>query len=254
MSYLIMKRVEFDYINHKLISLSDDSTDIELTPIVNKLLFVLIAEQGKTLTKDYLLNKVWEDVGRVGSMNTLNQYLSYLRKLTKEIFLTDVIITLPGEGYTFSSEIEVSSMEAIEKKNIIQTSLPWLFIGSLIFSFLKRNLMSIFCFIFFMFCLFYLLRINIGLESLRTTNLKKINECTVLSFNNIPNSKMDDYLKMVQKDIFELDGKTCNKNDYFLIYYNPEWYITNVPSYSMIAKCSTVNTGKEYCITFQRYR
>lgn len=87
---------------------------IILTPIVARLLALFFQEQGKILTREKILNKIWENYGLEPSNNTLNQYVSKIRKILIELGLPeDTICTIPRVGFTFSNELEVVAEDDI---------------------------------------------------------------------------------------------------------------------------------------------
>ena len=81
-----------------------DGEPVRLTPKALDLLLVLIEEQGRTVEKDELLEKVW--AGTVVEENNLNQNITALRKsLGDSRQDSQYIATVPGLGYRFVADV-----------------------------------------------------------------------------------------------------------------------------------------------------
>lgn len=110
-------------INESIIYTPDDGTlklidnnnriysgEISLAPTANRLLAMLISHHGSILQRDELLDNVWDAHGLRASNNSLNQYISVLRRNFSDIGVEDtVIITIPTVGFMFSKDISVIS-------------------------------------------------------------------------------------------------------------------------------------------------
>ncbi|EPF18000.1 DNA-binding transcriptional activator CadC [Cedecea davisae] len=109
-------------INHSIIYTPDDGTvkltadgeneissgEISLAPTANRLLAMLISHHGSILQRDELLNNVWDAHGLRASNNSLNQYISVLRRNFADLGLEEtVIVTIPTVGFMFSKDIQV---------------------------------------------------------------------------------------------------------------------------------------------------
>lgn len=100
--------------------ISDDPSyfstgEITLAPTANRLLSLLIAHHGSILQRDELLEQVWDAHGLKASNNSLNQYVSMLRRNFADLGIEEVVIvTIPTVGFMFSKDIDVS----------IESSLP----------------------------------------------------------------------------------------------------------------------------------
>lgn len=100
--------------------ISDDPSyfstgEITLAPTANRLLSLLIAHHGSILQRDELLEQVWDAHGLKASNNSLNQYVSMLRRNFADLGIEEVVIvTIPTVGFMFSKDIDVT----------IESSLP----------------------------------------------------------------------------------------------------------------------------------
>ncbi|WP_456311018.1 winged helix-turn-helix domain-containing protein [Serratia proteamaculans] len=112
MLYTIEERILFRTDDGALWDKYAEDKKIILTPIVSRLLHLFFQEQGTVLTREKIMNKVWEDYGLEPSNNSLNQYVSQIRKVMGELGLKDdVICTIPRVGFTLSSELKLVSEE-----------------------------------------------------------------------------------------------------------------------------------------------
>lgn len=81
-----------------------DGEPLRLTPKAFDLLLVLVEEQGRTIAKDELLERVW--AGTIVEENNLNQNITALRKtLGDSRQESQYIATIPGQGYRFVAEV-----------------------------------------------------------------------------------------------------------------------------------------------------
>lgn len=65
----------------------DEGSLIVLTVIMNRLLSYLIEQRAQVVTRDDLLQNVWDLHGLHSSNHTLNKYLSELRKQFRSLVL-----------------------------------------------------------------------------------------------------------------------------------------------------------------------
>lgn len=92
-----IKEFTFDTLNLKVLK---NNTEIRLTSLETRLLFLLINNLNKTITRDILLEYIWEWTGNDVNDNTLTVYFKRIRdKLDSSI-----IITYKGIGYRINEE------------------------------------------------------------------------------------------------------------------------------------------------------
>lgn len=83
---------------------------IVLSPIVSRLLLLFFQNPGKILTRDEIMHRVWEIHGLEPSNNSLNQYVSQIRKIMHNYAMPDDIIsTIPRVGFKFSGEVNITT-------------------------------------------------------------------------------------------------------------------------------------------------
>ncbi|MGC6388901.1 winged helix-turn-helix domain-containing protein [Ewingella sp. S1.OA.A_B6] len=106
MIYIIDNKVIFDSDDGALIYI--ETQDIISLPLpACRLLEVLITSEGRELTRDNLLEHVWDKHGLQSSGNSLNQYISILRRNLATFECKDLIITLPKIGFKINTAIRV---------------------------------------------------------------------------------------------------------------------------------------------------
>lgn len=110
MKYLIDKATEFN---------SDDGTlyypasqDVIKLPLpASRLLEEFLTSEGRDLTREYLLETVWDNHGLQASGNNLNQYVSILRRNLTLLECHELIVTLPKVGFKLNTAVSVERME-----------------------------------------------------------------------------------------------------------------------------------------------
>src|SRR4029453_1733406 len=96
--------------------LTRDGEQIDLSPKAFDLLLALVESRGRILSKDELLNKVWD--GQFVEENNLAVQVSTLRKVFGETTHDHrFIVTVPGKGYKFVGEIGNGIREAVAGAN-----------------------------------------------------------------------------------------------------------------------------------------
>ncbi|MEB6185370.1 winged helix-turn-helix domain-containing protein [Enterobacter roggenkampii] len=110
MLYTLDDKVIYDPVNANLRRHDEKVVDAtHLTVIANKILHHLVMHHGELVTRETLFDEVWEKAGIASSSNTLNQYISLLRKtLAGYLERQDIIVTVPRAGYYLSKEISIS--------------------------------------------------------------------------------------------------------------------------------------------------
>ena len=91
--------VEDVYLDVLAMNLRTKNNTIELSKNECRILYYLFINRGRTVTKDELIEALWENKLYVDN-NILNVNMSRLRKRLSEIGLSDFIRTVPQEGYS----------------------------------------------------------------------------------------------------------------------------------------------------------
>ena len=112
MVFWIDLRVRFRPEDGSLWLSDDEGSVISLTITMKRLLLLLLEKRGSVLTRNELLECVWDAHGLRSSSHTLNKYISELRKHLAHLGIaSECIITVPRVGFMFSNEIDVQVIE-----------------------------------------------------------------------------------------------------------------------------------------------
>lgn len=147
MLFKIEGRVCFRIDDGALWEQNDEGEKVILSPIVSRLLYLFIQEKGRVLTREEIMSFVWEKHGLEPSNNSLNQYVSQLRKLMSRFHLPDdAIRTVPREGFVLKHDLDInvenesehvtSYLLSTETSHLLQkskqTNITWLTISLII--------------------------------------------------------------------------------------------------------------------------
>lgn len=119
-----------------LINAPDEDAQL-LTCTANTIMKLLVQHHGNVVERETFLQEVWDWRGLQGSNNSLNQYISILRKMLAAL-LPDalLIVTVPKTGFMLSADVTVTPLE--EAPPTVETAKPawrvrpeWLFCGAL---------------------------------------------------------------------------------------------------------------------------
>lgn len=94
---LIIKDIIFDF--NKMEVLKNNKV-VSLTSLEKKILFLLVSNKNKVVTRENLINYIWELTGNDVYDNTITVYLKRIR----EKLDTDIIKTIKGIGYRIDEE------------------------------------------------------------------------------------------------------------------------------------------------------
>ena len=90
-----------------------DTPDVEpqvMTATANSIMKMLVLHHGNVVEREAFLHDVWDERGLQGSNNSLNQYISILRKLLASLVPEMLfIVTVPKVGFMLSADITVHS-------------------------------------------------------------------------------------------------------------------------------------------------
>lgn len=112
--FIIEKEFIYDEIRGLIWNKQLDTEQINIPPTAARLLDLFIESKGRVLSRDELLNTIWDKYGISPSNNTLNQYISFLRKVFCKIGLQhELIITVPRVGFLMNGDIDVKHIESL---------------------------------------------------------------------------------------------------------------------------------------------
>ena len=112
MKYLLADAIIYDNEDGSLSLKGEESDEHQtLTSTANYIFSLLIAHHGMVVDRETFLQDVWDERGLTGSNNSLNQYISILRKLLDNMAPgTTFIITVPKTGFMLNAEISVQPL------------------------------------------------------------------------------------------------------------------------------------------------
>lgn len=107
MPYIIEEIVMFDEVKGSLLNI-ETKDEISLPPTASCILFILLDSGNTTVGRHQFIDMVYSNFGFDLSNNTLNQYISLLRKNIRNLGVdSEVIITVPRIGFHISADITV---------------------------------------------------------------------------------------------------------------------------------------------------
>ena len=89
----IYKNITFDLDAYRVYV---DKNEIDLTGLELKILFYLLENSGILVTREMIINRIWDESGKFVNDNTLSVYIKRIRE---KIGCEDVIKTIKGVGY-----------------------------------------------------------------------------------------------------------------------------------------------------------
>lgn len=106
-----MESIIFDIDSKTLYLKGCEDEIIHISNPVKRLLILLLSEQGKTVPRNLLLAKVWEEYGMRSSNNNLNQCISKLRLAFKSLNIQEeIIVTYHKVGFALSDNCNISTL------------------------------------------------------------------------------------------------------------------------------------------------
>ncbi|MEJ8832705.1 winged helix-turn-helix domain-containing protein [Enterobacter cloacae] len=107
MKYLIDLAMLYEVDSGVIMINGEEESSIKLSNQAARLLYELIINNGKTLDRDDLIKKVWEDRGFSGSSVSLNVAISEIRKAFRSLGRDPLLIkTIRRKGFSLAAHIE----------------------------------------------------------------------------------------------------------------------------------------------------
>ncbi|WP_454121304.1 winged helix-turn-helix domain-containing protein [Kosakonia sp. Marseille-Q7440] len=108
MLFIIDKEIYFRPADGAIWGAGTENEKRFLTLAGSRLLLFFIEHRGEIVTRDAIFQAVWERYGLHSTNNTLNQYISLLRRTMTDFGLgAQVIKTIPKTGFIFSRDLSV---------------------------------------------------------------------------------------------------------------------------------------------------
>ncbi|HFI5583197.1 TPA: transcriptional regulator [Raoultella ornithinolytica] len=99
MKYIINGTVQFLVAERKLTG--NGGVEVILSNPACRLLIVFLEHNHQQVSREILLEKVWEDFGLVSSESSLNNSISSLRRGLRDVGIDNTIETVPKKGFEF---------------------------------------------------------------------------------------------------------------------------------------------------------
>jgi DNA-binding winged helix-turn-helix (wHTH) protein len=194
---------------------NESEPEINLSITMARLFIYLINNHGEVCTRDGILENVWERYGLRTSNNSLNKYISDLRRSLSSLGLGDaVIVTVPRFGFMLSMDLSVTkegdSQPPAPKKITTKNKKEFFPNISLFHSALFIVFCSI-CFLSFRVSVF-----NLESDDSQVFNIGRVNNCDLNSFDFIEKERYPFY-KKVALDFIEKKHILCHENSIFFI-------------------------------------
>ncbi|MGU3522808.1 transcriptional regulator [Enterobacteriaceae bacterium C23F] len=246
MKYLIEDRVIFRPDDGTFWAIGHEDEKVILPPIVARLMTLLLEEQGNVLTRDEIMERVWTIHGLEPSGNSLNQYISNIRRNFLNAGLGDnVIKTIPRIGFIFSGEIKVEKQLRPEAENsfpVEEASLPRKVVKTS--SNHKLFYSTLFVFSAIIIATPWLVSrsldvINEHHLEIKPVSIGTINQCHVQTVK-MDNASRNPNIHLVAQKIFDNANIHCeNKETAFLFVQNSSFH--NEPGRIFISACKKLN-------------
>lgn len=262
MIYILNNIIQFDSSSGEVLRLSSNVEIAKLTPILNYILILLIKNNHVITSRTELIEEISNAYNINVSINTINQYLSMLRKLLQQqLNIDNAILNISKKGIILSSEIIIkidekteviedkiqNTQQKINKNSELMLSFAKDYNNKKISIFtsnkkiMKTSLMAIVILFFFVsvYLFYFLTKSNFLYKPISYYKIIEVDGCPVYSFQKgaleVVNDIMKDHIKK-----FELK---CENNDTFFYYSNASSSGKN--KQSLLAKCEKNKT----CIT-----
>lgn len=246
MKYLIDRLVVFNTDDGTL-HLPSSEDVIRLALPAARLLETFLSSEGRELTREYLLETVWDKHGLHASGNNLNQYVSILRRNLSLLGCHELIITLPKLGFRLNAAISIEILDTGSVSSDPSSSIVTLF-GHFQRLFLMSSII-ITLLIGVAIGFFYYNDANNG----ETVLHEQHSECDIYYLKDISDDEKKEALRKIMS-IMKDNGIQCKKND-VVIYNNEASLSDKVDSREVLSYC---HAGKDRvvisCDNFYRYR
>ncbi|CAM3634493.1 MULTISPECIES: winged helix-turn-helix domain-containing protein [Rahnella] len=252
MKYLIDKAIEFN---------TDDGTlhypasqdVIKLTLPAARLLEEFLASGGRDLTREYLLETVWDKHGLQASGNNLNQYVSILRRNLALLECHELIVTLPKVGFKLNTAVSVEPLADTPPEKIPPPVTPGVtdhpVQAASYFRHIAFLLLSVAILAGMVWGIWRFYDANNGITEIQQPDTG----CEVIYLKDIPDEDKPAVLERVGL-ILKANNLQCKKNN-MIIYNNEGSYSSKNNARTLLSLCS-VGKKKEVlsCDNFYHYK
>ncbi|MEX3019437.1 transcriptional regulator [Kluyvera sp. STS39-E] len=235
MLYILDDVVIYDSVNGTLYRHDKEKSDTtHLTTIASKILQHLVLHHGELVTRDTLFNEVWEKAGIVSSSNTLNQYISLLRKtLSGYLGDRDIIVTVPRAGYYLSKDIHVSTHIGLHRRlhiapKFIAASVTLLVIVLASFLYTSQP------------------------DKITPRKIGELKGCPVYDISGVKSDVADASSFAVAKEALEKNNQICTATTSFYIYAQEALHL-HKPAKVLFSRCIEWSDNRDTCQNIYYY-
>ncbi|UHM93653.1 winged helix-turn-helix domain-containing protein [Rahnella victoriana] len=213
MKYLIDKTISFNTDDGVLTQVDTDNAEIvNLSIPAARLLDEFARSGGRELTREYLMENVWEIHGLQATDGNLRQYISILRRNLALLGCPEFIVTIPKVGFKANPDIPVVMLNP--EQSVAKTST---FEGGATLSPPRANKGFVWwCSILFMLFLFVGLSAFLLHNRLATVVLPghyvSDNGCDITYVKDIPDATRKDNVALIT-DILKRNDLQCSKDN-----------------------------------------
>ncbi|HFT1963453.1 TPA: transcriptional regulator [Enterobacter ludwigii] len=235
MLYILDSKVIFDPVNATLYRVGEKASEAtQLTTIASKILHHLVEHHGELVTRDMLFNEVWEKAGIVASSNTLNQYISLLRKILAG-YLDDkkFIVTVPRAGYYLSKDIQVSTF--------IHQKLKWSLLTKYFAAAVGVVVLSSAWWIY-------------TAQPIKDIPRKigELERCTVYDISGVKSDLADAFNLSLAREIFKKNNQSCTENSSLYIFSQESLHL-HKPARVLFSNCTEWDDFRDTCQNIYYY-
>lgn len=267
MEYILNNHVIYNADTGNIRCINVDNDDgVALTPVLNRILLLLVENQGRLVPREQFYDAVWQSFGKSGSSNTLNQYIGVLRQILDSRLEKESIITVPKLGYKMSIDLLITSSIHLDTPNIhverenknsleFKKSNPY----KTILLFLKKLANADLLFFLFPFLLSLIIItvfMKYNLSPLYTGNEINmhhsllIDSCLIYRQEEAPDEDDDKTMLKNIKSIFSQFNLTCTSGNVYYYFDSPKNEVGNVGKYFMLSDCKKTRTNSS-CTTYR---
>ncbi|QLJ67569.1 winged helix-turn-helix domain-containing protein [Serratia marcescens] len=125
MKLLINKRIIFHEDKSTIELLDNTAEPVMLTLTLSRVLSLLVKNNNLLLTREFLLSHAWDEYGKTSSHSNLNNYISMIRKIFSAFGESDIIVTVPRQGFMFAAvEVNTITSESLQNQDTAEVPMP----------------------------------------------------------------------------------------------------------------------------------
>ncbi|KXI21648.1 winged helix-turn-helix domain-containing protein [Photobacterium sanguinicancri] len=251
------------------LSIDDNGTsDTHLSITANALLYFLLQNPG-VITRDEIMQKVWDDNGLTSSNSNLNQYLSLLRKSFRNYQIENAIITVARGRLELSKDLVIEVIDGNQLHPLFinqegpaqELNEPAELADSSTATELpeqteeqERNWMMASA-VLFTAALVLLWTAIISERSINIVQLNQVSDqaCELFSNEKMINSEMDKSYKLSFDAVRKKLSLECNDDRRFIFYYSDKFKNKGLGRTFMAQCAKNENNPYAYCDNYFYY-